>query len=249
MNNVSIEDIDLNNSFFHFTARDNLESIEEKGLIAQIGDASRMVNDKPRVCLSRGGKGILGIKNSFIHMFKELRVCDIPEDYRKYFSISDFSSTEQVTAELVYDAMQKRFEDEIYLQVDAQEGEDFSLDEVHGLGSAFDIKGKENHDISPGKLAKVNAPQGNSALDIVQYIYKRLLERNPGKEDIIRNMNSDLTEMLDYVNEKEKGQENNISMKSVVQKSIKDGVDTQDIADVDRNIDNERKMEEITKDE
>lgn len=249
MNSVSIEDIDLNNSFFHFTARDNLESIEEKGLIAQIGDASRMVNDKPRVCLSKGGKGILGIKNSFIHMFRELRICDIPDEYRKYFSISDFSSTEQVSAELVYDAMEKRFKDEVYLKVDAQEGEDFSLDEVHGIGSAFDIKGKENHDIDSDKLSKVNAPEGDNALDIVQYIYRRLLERNPGKEDIIRSMNSDLTGMIDYISEREKNQEKSISMKDMVKKAIEDGVNIEDIAYVDRDIDNQKEVEEVSKDE
>ena len=121
MNTINIEDIDLNNALFHFTAKDNLKSIEEKGLIAQIGDASKMVNDKPRVCLSRGGKGILGIKNSFIHIFKNLRICDIPEEYRKYFTITDFSDTSQVSPQLLYDAMERRFKDEIYLKVDAKE--------------------------------------------------------------------------------------------------------------------------------
>lgn len=81
MININIEDLDINNAYFHFTARDNLASIESEGLKAQVGDASNMVNDKPRVCLSKGGKGILGIKNSFIHEFKKLRICDIFINY------------------------------------------------------------------------------------------------------------------------------------------------------------------------
>ena len=42
MNSVNIKDIDLNNSFFHFTTRDNIEQINQEGLKAQIGDASKM---------------------------------------------------------------------------------------------------------------------------------------------------------------------------------------------------------------
>lgn len=86
MNRVDIQNIDLNDSFFHFTLKDNLNSIEENGLLSQIGDASELVGDKPRVYLSKGAKGILGIKNSFIYKFKGLRICDIPEGYKKYFS-------------------------------------------------------------------------------------------------------------------------------------------------------------------
>ncbi len=97
MNNVNIKDIDLNNSFFHFTTKENIDLIEQEGLKAQIGDASKMkTEEKARVYMSKGGKGILGIKNSFIHEFKKLRICDIPIEYRKYFQIKDFLSEEIV---------------------------------------------------------------------------------------------------------------------------------------------------------
>lgn len=200
---INIEDLDLNNAYFHFTARENLSSIESEGLKAQVGDASKMVQDKPRVCLSKGGKGILGIKNSFIHEFKKLRICDIPEGYRKYFDIKDFSSTEIVDESKVYDALEKRFRDEIYLVVDAREGEDFVSEEIHGLGSAYDIKGKENHDIDACKIDKVETSRGDTALDVVQYIYNRILEKNPGKENLIKSKNSDLSKMIDYVKQRD----------------------------------------------
>lgn len=203
MNTIDIKDLDLNNAYFHFTARENLPSIEREGLKAQVGDASKMVQDKPRVCLSKGGKGILGIKNSFIHEFKKLRICDIPEGYRKYFDIKDFSSTEIVDESVVYDALEKRFRDEIYLVVDAQEGEDFLSEEIHGLGSAYDIKGKENHDIGASKIDRVKTSRGDTALDVLQYIYNRILKTNPGKENLIKNMNSDLSRMLDFINERD----------------------------------------------
>ena len=92
MKTIYIENIDLNNTFFHFTDRENLEKINSFGLLASCGDASSMVNDKARVCLSKGGKGLLGIRNSFLYTFKHTRICDIPYSYRKYFSFFNFDS-------------------------------------------------------------------------------------------------------------------------------------------------------------
>lgn len=244
MDSVNIEDIDLKDSFFHFTLKDNLNLIEEYGLVSKAGEASKLVGDEPRICLSKGGKGILGIKNSFIYKFKDLRVCDIPEGYRKYFSISDFSSTEFLEPEIVYDAMEKRFKDEVYLKVNAKEGKDFLPEETFGLGSEFDVKGKENHNISADKLLRLTSPMGDSAMDIIIYLYNRLLERNPGKEDIIREMHSDLAEMLDYMRDKSK-----VSIKGVVSKAIKDGVDLEDMEYADRESDNDRNIEGFTKNE
>lgn len=243
MKQINIEDIDINNSYFHFTEKSNLSSIEEQGLKAQVGDASKMVNDRPRVCLSKGGKGLLGIKNSFIYEFKKLKICHIPEGYRKYFSIKDFSSNEIIETTAVYDALEKRFKDEIYLLVDAQEGEDFLSEEIHGFGSPFDIKGKENHDINVEKLSKLITPNGNSTFDVIQYIYNRLLEKNPGKEDLIRSMNADLSEMLQYINERKQ----NISIQEIVSKAIKDGVNIEEVQAYDNT--NKKNMEGLTKDE
>ena len=112
MKQKDVEEIDVNKAYFHFTETKNLPSIEQYGLKAQVGDASQMVDDKPRVCLSKGGKGILGIKDSFIRKFKETRICDIPEGYKKYFNITDFTSTKLIPPEVVYEGLQKRFEDE-----------------------------------------------------------------------------------------------------------------------------------------
>ena len=63
MKRKNIKDIDMNNAYFHFTEKGNLKSIAKNGLKAQIGDASKLVDDKSRVCFSQGVKGILGIKN------------------------------------------------------------------------------------------------------------------------------------------------------------------------------------------
>ena len=183
---VNINDIDLNNSYFHFTVKDNLEKINKEGLKVQIGDASKMKNEeKPRVYMSKGGKGVIGIKNSFIHEFKKLKICDIPIEYRKYFDIMDFSSNEQVNENDVYSAMEKRFKDEIYFMVDAVEGEDFLPEdflpeelknEIKSSNNMRDVKGKAYHDIEVQKLSLLKTDRGNTALDVVEYLYNRLLE-------------------------------------------------------------------------
>ena len=71
-----------------------------------------------------------------------------------------------------------------------------------------------------------------------------MLEKNPEKENVIRNMNSDLSEMLDYINLKSK-----ISMKDIVSKALNDGINIEDIQNLDRENSNIRDMEEFTKDE
>ncbi len=219
---VDINSIDLNNSYFHFTSKDNLKQIKKEGLQPKIGDASKMKREKkPRVYMSKGGKGVLEIKNSFIYEFKKLRICDIPIEYRKYFNIQDYSKEEQVAETDVYDAMEKRFKDEIYFKVDAIEGEDFLIEDHFVLlkevpehfrkmfieSPQRDVKGKENHNIEVKKLFLIKTAKGDTALDVIHYLYNRLLEnaKSNGKEDAVRFANSDLDGLFKYI--KQKGKE------------------------------------------
>lgn len=240
---VDINNIDLNQSFFHFTTKDNLERVAQEGLKAKIGGASQMKDEqKPRVYMSKGGKGVLGIKNSFIHEFKKLRICDIPEEYRKYFDIKDYSSTEQVRENDVYSAMEKRFKDEIYFKVDAIEGEDFIAEdflpeelknEAKSSNNLRDIKGKENNDIETEKLSLITTDKGNTAFDIVEYLYGRLLEnaKNTGKEDIVRWANSDLDGMFEYIKQRDKAsKEYTITTDEIGKDTINTETQTKDTA-------------------
>ena len=76
-------------------------------------------------------------------------------------------------------------------------------EEINGLGSNFDIKGREGHDISPKKISKLVIPNANNAWETIQYVYNNLIEKNPDVEDIIRMMNSNLDEMITYFRNKE----------------------------------------------
>lgn len=178
--------------------------------------------EQSRVYLSRGGKGIIEIKNSFIYEFKKLRICDIPEEYRRYFDIKDYSSQEQISEKTVYDAMEKRFKDEIYFQVSAKEGEDFLIEDQYDgvftedfsretLRKMFeqnperDIKGKANHTISPEQLTRLSTEKGDTAFDIVNYLYNKLLEiaKKVGTEDSVKLANSDLNSFFEYIKDRE----------------------------------------------
>ena len=79
---IDIEKCDINNDYFHFTNKANVNSILNNGLIPTIGVASRLVNDRENVSVSKGGKGIMGIINSFIYKFYQgMRISDIPKEY------------------------------------------------------------------------------------------------------------------------------------------------------------------------
>jgi len=190
--------------FFILLLRLIYHGIIENGLMSRSGDASKMVGDKKkRIYLSQGVKGLLKTKDTFIYEFKQRRICDIPEEYRRYFDITDYSSTAQVDSKSVYKAMAKRFKDEVYLIVDATEGEDFLPEDVKSLwGMVHDVKCRENHSIALDKISLL-CLGGNktSAFDIIRYIYACLFERNPGSEIIIADMFSNLNEMFEYVNQ------------------------------------------------
>ena len=211
MKTINIDQIDLHNSFFHFSSKENLEIIKEEGLKAAIGDASKVVGEKfPRVYLSKGGKGILEIKNSFIHTFKQTRICDIPESYRKYFILIDFFSKERIPLVVLYNALERKFKDEIYFKVDAVEGEDYDAkdflpeeltNEIKTDNPFGDVKGKANHDITPDKLSILTTDRGGSAFDIVYYLYNRLLEKAKKSDlvDAIKEVLSDLNGFFEYL--------------------------------------------------
>ena len=109
----------------------------------------------------------------------------------------------------VYEAMEKRFKDEIYLKVDAVEGEDFILERnipnnINKLNDIKDLKGKVNHDIIPQKLSIITTDKGNTALEVIEYLYNRLLENasKTGKVDIVKMFNSDLDGLFEYIKNK-----------------------------------------------
>ena len=71
--------------------------------------------------------------------------------------------------------------------------------------SKRDIKGKANHAISPEKLTRIRTEKGDTAFDIIDYLYNRLLEnaKKVGKEDSVKWANSDLNSFFEYIKNRE----------------------------------------------
>lgn len=61
-----LENLDFENTCFHFTPTRNLESIAEEGLIPQIGENAKGAEKSFKVFFSKGQKGILELANVWI---------------------------------------------------------------------------------------------------------------------------------------------------------------------------------------
>ena len=189
---VDIKDCDINNDYFHFTNRKNIDSILNNGLIPSIGTASELVGDKENVSVSKGGKGIMGIINSFIYKFsKELKVSEIPDEYKKYFlELPDFKSNDPIDKDSACKAMIRKLKDEVYLRVKIDK-EQLDQAEIGGL-TGYDVKlpmklDKTNLDVVTDSDNKVL-----SAYDVASYIYEKAKSI-----DTFREMNSDFFYMFE----------------------------------------------------
>lgn len=189
---IKLSECDLNEGYYHFTNAKNIESILNNGLEARIGAASKMVNDRPNVSLSQGGKGVFGIINSFIHVLSKKKINEIPEDFRKYFNdIKDFSSNEIISRDSVCNAIINKLKDEVYIYINLDK-ELLSNARIGGL-SGYDINLPNGIDSS--NLKVITDDDGNtlSSYDIVSYMYEKVKNNNIWKE-----FNQDLFYMMEF---------------------------------------------------
>lgn len=189
---VDIKNCDFNNDYFHFTNKANVNSILNNGLIPMQGTASKLVNDKENVSVSKGGKGIMGIINSFIYKFNnELRAVDIPEEYKKYFTeISNFNSNDFISLENCCKAMIRKLKDEVYFRIMIS-NEQLEKAKIGGL-TGYDVNlpikiDKANIEIITDSNNKVL-----SAYDVAEYIYEKAKD-----VDIFRKMHHDFFYMFE----------------------------------------------------
>ena len=82
------------------------------------------MDNRPNVSVSKGGKGIMGIINSFIFKFSGLKASEIPEEYKKYFQeVSDFEADTIISKDDACKAMARKLKDEVYFRVELGEEE------------------------------------------------------------------------------------------------------------------------------
>ena len=189
---IEITKCDINNDYFHFTNKKNVNSILNNGLIPQVGTASKLVNDKPNVSISKGGKGIIGIINSFIYKLEnEMRISDIPEEFRKYFTeITDFNQDEKISKIIACNAMKRKLSDEVYFRVIPTE-EQLKNAKI-GCLTGYDINlpdaiGNHQIDVVIDSDNKVL-----SALDVAQYVFDRAKDK-----EIFRKMHPEFFHMFE----------------------------------------------------
>lgn len=192
---INIQNCDLNNDYFHFTNKKNINSILNNGLIPQVGTASKLVFDRPNVSISKGGKGIMGIINSFIFKFREeTKISEIPEEYRKYFTeISDFTKDDTVSNNIACNAVKRKLDDEVYFRVRPTD-EQLENAKVGGF-TGYDINlpdaiGKDQIDIVTNSDNKVL-----SALDVAKYVYDKAKDI-----DVFREMHPGFFNMFELDN-------------------------------------------------
>lgn len=182
---------DLNNDYFHFTKMENVPSILENGLIPKIGIASKMVNDRANVSISKGGKGILGIINSFVYKFSNLKINEIPLEYRHYFEdIDDFNSNEKVGMKSSSYAMKNKLSEEVYLRLIVDDNI-IQNARIGGL-TGFDINLEDKIDKSCISIITDESGIILSAYDVILKIYEKIKDNN-----IFREMNESLFYMIE----------------------------------------------------
>ena len=73
-----IRDIDVNFSFFHYTNKDNIESIDKYGLLPKIGDSATGIEKTEKIFFAVGINGVLSIFDSWIRWLIAKRLTDLP---------------------------------------------------------------------------------------------------------------------------------------------------------------------------
>ena len=56
-----------------------------------------------------------------------------------------------------------------------------------------------DHNIDPKKISLVTTPNGDTALDVILYLFNKTRDNNPGNEEQIRQKYPQLFDMIDYI--------------------------------------------------
>lgn len=189
---IDINKCDLKEDYFHFTNRKNIDSILNNGLIPSVGVASEIVADEANVSVSKGGKGVMGIINSFIYKFeKELKTSQIPEEYKKYFKeISNFEEHNLISKENACKAMIRKLKDEVYFRVKLNES-DLEQAKIGGF-TGYDVKLPMGIDKSKLDVITDSNNKVLSAYDVAGYIYEKTKNI-----EIFREMHEDFFYMFE----------------------------------------------------
>lgn len=164
MDKVKLSDIDFEDSFFHFTHVDSLDTIEQVGLGPRIGKNSDGVEDTEKVFFSKGYEGVVELFDVWIKWLMNKSYSDINlynfyedmdiEERKRLQSIwaEEFLSRDYLQDEekkrWIYDIIYKGMHRHRYLTLDLCEGLDYSVNDIDE-NKRRNLKKKELGNISP----------------------------------------------------------------------------------------------------
>ena len=219
MNTIDLNEFDGENAFYHFTSRDNYESISLNGLIPSIGDNANGIEKTSKVFFSKGNIGFLRICDVWINWFiyrislynSVLKYKDITKEER--MNLKRKFREDNVNYAITW--MMEYMKSNIVLKLDIphDDYDELDIDEakLHEkeeftnrmyLGyitssdkvESFNMHTKSGVGVDKEKISKVTTNDDDSALSILKEIYKEEKEKDNGLEFAF------LDRFMNYVN-------------------------------------------------
>lgn len=164
-----LDDLDIDDTYFHFTDKEYLESTKDNGLVSDVGKHSKGIDEKPSIFFSSGMVATIqgtdvwikwamnrmyGEKNQF-HIYDGLDESVVKSKQSEWFKeflnkeyLNDGERKEKAF-EMIFDSLKGKS----FLTVDLKPGIDFSLDDIDYTKQRA-LNSKENGDMIAYLMAK-----------------------------------------------------------------------------------------------
>lgn len=187
--------------FFHFTKRENLESIEKSGLEPRIGKNSEGFETKKRSYFSIGAVGVLGIANRAIFL-KSVELAKARN-----------MSMEDVKQE-AFDEIYNIYKNSVFLKLDIEDGVEYDSEDFMTRRNSHTI---EDSSVPPSKISVASIMGDISPLKLLEMFYensdansiRRSNIEDSGLEFVEENY---LHEFIDFIRTKTREEERNGSL-------------------------------------
>lgn len=162
MKKIDIKEINnLDECYFHFTNKKNLESINISGLLPRIGENSNNIEATPKVFFSKGGYAMLKTIDVWVRYYIYIIAWRKYysdgtmsfSDYRKSYADKTLLLTDEILND-IYDSLYKYLNDQVYLKLDLIEGVDYSSLDIDEAKSNYNPAINRMY----GKYSNVDSP-------------------------------------------------------------------------------------------
>lgn len=187
--------------FFHFTNRENLESIEKSGLEPRIGKNSEGFETKKRSYFSIGAIGVLGIANRAIFL-KSMELAKLRNASMEDVKQDAFSE--------IYDI----YKDSVFLKLDIEDGVEYDSEDFMTRRNSHTI---EDASVHPSKMRMVSVGGEFSPLKLLEMFYENA-DANSIRRSNIEDGNIEyveenyLHEFIDFIRTKSREEQRNDSV-------------------------------------